>query len=61
MGIFQLIGSILKVFLFVWKVSREKDEKIKVKKEEALKEITNGIKKRDASAINNAFARINRM
>jgi hypothetical protein len=56
-----IIGAVLKLVILILSVKFEKDAALKAKKEQAIKEVEDGIKNKDASAITAAFDSINRM
>lgn len=52
MGIIAIIGAVIQLIYLILSNKFEKDKELKKKKEEIIKELENGIKKRDASAVN---------
>jgi hypothetical protein len=57
----EIIGIFFKL-LFTWfNIKMEQNASKKKMKEDAFKEVTNGIKKGDTSAITSGFDRINRL
>ena len=60
MGILSIVGTIFKL-LFLWLSTKvEKDVELKKKKENAVKEVSNGIKEKDSSKITAGFDSLNR-
>ena len=57
----KVIGSVLALAILIFKVWVEKDKGDKAIKKEALKEIADGIKKRDTSRITNGCDTIRRL
>ena len=61
MNIIQIIGIVVKL-VFLWLSTKaEKDKELKIRKENATKEISEGIKEKDMSKVTAAFDRINRL
>lgn len=56
-----ILLALLKCLPALLKIWAEKDKEKKQKKKEALKEVKDGIKNKDSSAITRGFDRINRM
>lgn len=59
MGWLEAIVIFIKLILALINIKMEKDKEIKVKKEAALKEVQNGFKTNDVSAITAGFAELN--
>jgi hypothetical protein len=60
-SILAIIGSVFKLIILILDSKLEKDKEIRAKKETALAEVSEGIKKRDASSVTAAFDKFNRI
>lgn len=59
MNIIQIVGVVFKL-IFLWLSTKaEQDRKLKIRKENAAKEIKDGIKEKDMSKITAAFDSLN--
>ena len=57
----QVIGAILRLISMALSIWREKNKHKKKMKKDALKEVTDGIKKKDPSLITAGLDRLNRL
>lgn len=61
LGVVEIVVVAFKLFLCLLEIKREKDVTTRKRKEEGLKDVLEGIKNKDASAITSGFDRINRV
>jgi len=61
MGWVQLAASVVALIVKVFDMLVDRNKERKRKKKEALKEVTDGIKKRDISRVTSGFDRANRL
>ena len=60
MNVIAIVGAVLRL-IFLWLSTKaEKDAELKKKKENAVKEVSNGIKEKDMSKITAGFDSLNR-